>query len=143
MRAAWEQHRHPHDPAAGLTLLPAESGALADAARFYLRRRFHTAELDVDDVLRMRVWGDLADRLEAIAAEQAGATLVLGVEDVRRLREAAIAYVAQRDVESYQPPPERERLAVLRAVAAALGETLAAVPVPAEAPQVPASLAVA
>ena len=49
----------------------------------------------------------------------------VNADQVRLLIEAAWAYIAERDVETYQPPEERERIAVLVALTDPLFDLLA------------------
>jgi hypothetical protein len=84
--------------------------ALADALSWLVTRRFQTEELDVDHVLAWRAAGALADRLDQFRGVEGLAPVRLTAEQVRLLIEASWAYIADRDVESYQPPEERARI---------------------------------
>ena len=84
--------------------------ALADALSWLVTRRFQTEELDADHVLAWRAAGALADRLDQFRGVEGLAPVRLTAEQVRLLIEASWAYIANRDVESYQPPEERARI---------------------------------
>jgi hypothetical protein len=95
--------------------VPAEaSTALADAVR-HERHARALGELDTAAALALRALNDLAGRLDAAP----GATmhvLRLDPADVAVVADAADRYVAERDVDSYQPPEERARITALRDV---------------------------
>lgn len=99
--------------------------ALADALSWHMSRSFQADELDADAVLELRAAGVLADRLDEHRGEEGMAPVRLGADQVRVLIEAAWAYIAERDVETYQPPEERERLAALVALTDPLFDLLA------------------
>jgi hypothetical protein len=88
--------------------------ALADAVA---RRRDARAlgELEAAQALEVRALSDLADRLRP-APEAEMHVVRLSGDDVAVVADAAEAYVAERDVDGYQPAPERARLAALRDV---------------------------
>ena len=89
--------------------------ALADALSWHVTRRFQTGGLDeAEAVLELRAAGALADRLEQHRGIEGRAPVRVNADHVRLLIGAASAYVMERDVESYQPPEERERIAALR-----------------------------
>jgi hypothetical protein len=93
-----------------------EVDALRDALawrRDGLARVEHDA---ADDVLALRAWMTLDDLLFATAVFGDEAPLTLTREQAQMLCELAASYVAQRDVESYQPLQERERIAILRSL---------------------------
>jgi hypothetical protein len=93
-----------------------EVDALRDALawrRDLLARVEHDA---ADDVLALRAWMTLDDLLAATAVFGDEAPLTLTREQAQMLCELAASYVAERDVESYQPLEERERIAILRAL---------------------------
>lgn len=69
-----------------------------------------------DDVLALRAWMTLDDMLAATDVFGDEAPLTLTREQAQMLCELAASYVTERDVESYQPVEERERIAVLRAL---------------------------
>jgi hypothetical protein len=62
----------------------------------------------------------LDDLLAATAVFGDEAPMTLTREQARMLCELAAAYVTERDVESYQPLEERERIAILRALGGSL-----------------------
>lgn len=93
-----------------------EIDALRDALAW---RRDRLARADYDDaaaVLELRAWIGLDDLLAATSVFGDEAPLTLTREQSLMLCELATTYVAERDVESYQPAEERERLALLRAL---------------------------
>jgi S-methylmethionine-dependent homocysteine/selenocysteine methylase len=88
--------------------------ALADALSWQITRQFQSGALDeAEAVLEMRVAGALADRLDQHRGVEGRAPVRLNADHVRLLIGAAAAYVSERDVESYQPPEERERIGQL------------------------------
>ncbi|HEX2102217.1 MAG TPA: hypothetical protein VHF51_01090 [Solirubrobacteraceae bacterium] len=92
----------------------AAAEALADAVA---RRRDARAlgELDAARALEVRGLSDLGDRLRPAPGAEMH-VLRLGADDVAVVCDAAERYVAERDVDGYQPAPERARLAALRDV---------------------------
>ncbi|MEA2289736.1 MAG: hypothetical protein QOD55_1733 [Solirubrobacteraceae bacterium] len=104
-------------PAGRLAVLVADvpataAGALADAVR-HERNARAMGELDSAAVLAVRAISELADRLDP--APGAGMhVLRLDAGDVAVVCDTAERYVAERDVESYQPPDERARITALR-----------------------------
>jgi hypothetical protein len=73
-----------------------------------------------DDVLALRAWMALDDMLAATDVFGDEAPLTLSREQAQMLCELAASYVTQRDVDSYQPVEERERIALLRALSGPL-----------------------
>jgi hypothetical protein len=109
-------HLVPEDGRA-VAVFTAEAGrraALADALSWHVNRRFQTGGLDTDTVLALRAAGALADRLDEHRGLEGRAPIRVNADQVRVLIEAGSAYVMERDVESYQPPEERARIAELR-----------------------------
>ncbi|MEA2445136.1 MAG: hypothetical protein QOJ12_2428 [Thermoleophilales bacterium] len=84
--------------------------ALADALSWLVTRRFQTEDLDADHVLALRAAGALADRLDEFRGVEGLAPVRVTSDQVRLLIEASWAYIADRDVDSYQPPEERARI---------------------------------
>jgi hypothetical protein len=100
-------------------VLTAESpvrDALADALSWQLNRRFQAGSLETDNVVELRAAGALADRIDQFRAAEERAPLRLHAGDVRVLIEAVSSYLMERNVDSYQPPEERDRLATLQAL---------------------------
>jgi len=92
----------------------AEIDVLRDALAW---RRDRLARADYDDasaVLVLRGWVVLDDLLASTSVFGDEAPLTLTREQALMLCEIATAYVAERDVESYQPAEERDRIALLR-----------------------------
>jgi hypothetical protein len=87
--------------------------AMADAISWQLSRRFQAGALEADAVLELRAAGALADRLDEHRGMDGMAPVRLSAKQVRLLIEAAVAYITERDVEGYQPPEERARIAEL------------------------------
>lgn len=88
--------------------------ALADALSWHMTRSFQVGGLDeAEAVLELRAAGALADRLDEHRGLEGRAPVRVNADHVRLLIGAASAYVMERDVESYQPPEERERIAQL------------------------------
>ena len=99
--------------------------ALADALSWLLSRRFQADELEADAVLELRAAGKLADRLDQNRGVEGRAPVRLRADQARLLIEAAWSYIAERDTETYQPPEERDRIAVLVALTDPLFDLLA------------------
>jgi hypothetical protein len=100
-------------------VLTAESpvrDALADALSWQLNRRFQAGSLETDNVVELRGAGALADRIDQFRGADERAPLRLHAGDVRVLIEAVSSYLMERNVDSYQPPEERDRLATLQAL---------------------------
>jgi len=92
----------------------AEIDVLRDALAW---RRDRLARADYDDasaVLVLRGWMVLDDLLASTSVFGDEAPLTLTREQALMLCEIATAYVAERDVESYQSAEERDRIALLR-----------------------------
>jgi hypothetical protein len=100
-------------------------GALADALSWHVNRRFQTDALEAEKVIELRGAGALADRLDEFRGVEGRAEVRLNADHVRMVIEAASAYRSERDVEGYQSPEERERLAVLGGVIDPLFDMLA------------------
>ncbi len=82
-------------------------------------RRDQLARLEhdaADDVLALRAWMTLDDMLAATTDFREEVPLTLDREQAQMLCELAASYVTERDVESYQPVEERERIAILRSM---------------------------
>lgn len=87
--------------------------ALADALSWHVTRRFQAEALEADRTMELRAAAALADRLDEHRDVEGQALVRLNAEHVRTLLDAASAYVAERDTESYQPPEERARIGEL------------------------------
>lgn len=86
-------------------------------------KRDRLARVDYDaaeDVLALRSWITLDDLLVSTAVFGDEAPMTWTHEQARMLCELACTYVVERDVDSYQPPEERERIAGLRALSGTL-----------------------
>ena len=128
MRAAWEQHSD-DERRAVLELTEPEAAALASALTFYLRRRFGAEELELSgEALSLRSLAGVSDRLGSLVSSELGGQLTLAERELRGLREALCLYIAERDIDSYQSPEERDRLTELRALSEPLGDFLAQPP---------------
>jgi len=106
---------HPEDgrAVAVFTLEEEPRSALADALSWLVTRRFQTEGLEAEAVLELRAAGALADRLDEFRGEEGRAPVRLNADQARLLIEAASIYRSERDVDSYQSPEERDRLARL------------------------------
>ncbi|MEA2246732.1 MAG: hypothetical protein QOH46_1261 [Solirubrobacteraceae bacterium] len=92
---------------------PAEAAAALAVAVRHERHRLALGELESDAVLAIRAIGELADGLDPAPGADMH-VLRLDAEDLGIVCDAAERYVAERDVESYQPPEERTRITALR-----------------------------
>ena len=90
--------------------------ALADALSWQVNRRFQAESLEAEKVIELRAAAALADRIDEHRGVEAKAPIRVNVDEVRALIEAVVAYIAERDTESYQPPEERTRIAELSAL---------------------------
>jgi hypothetical protein len=90
--------------------------AMADALSWHVTRRFQAGALEAEGVVELRVAGALADRIDEHRGVEAKASLRLNADEARLLIEAVVAYVSERDIDAYQPPEERARIAELSAV---------------------------
>ena len=88
--------------------------ALADALSWHVNRRFQTGALEAEKVLELRAAGALADRIDQLRGVEGRAPVRLTADQTRVLIEAASAYLMERNVDSYQSPEERARLAELQ-----------------------------
>lgn len=97
-----------------------EVDVLREALAFK-RERMARVEYDAaDDVLVLRSWITLDDLLAATSVFGDEAPVTITREQARMLCEVSSTYVADRDVDSYQPPEERERIARLRTLSGML-----------------------
>jgi hypothetical protein len=85
-------------------------GALADALSWRITSRFQADSLETETVLELREAGALADRLDEHRGVEGMASVRVNADHVRLLIEAVVAYLSERDPDSYQPPEHRERL---------------------------------
>jgi hypothetical protein len=99
--------------------------AIADALSWHLARRWQEGELDADRVLALRSAGALADRIDEFRDVEGSSAVRVNSDEVRLLIEASWAYIAERDVDGYQPPEERARLAELSSLADPLFDLVA------------------
>jgi hypothetical protein len=100
-----------------------ELAALREAIAW--RRNDHALGLlqDSDSVLALRDLIALDDLLFETTAVESEALVTVNREQALLLCEIAGAYVSERDVDSYQAPEERARIAGLRTLAGALMDT--------------------
>ena len=98
------------------TLARGEVDALRDALAWRRDRLSRVDHDAADDVLALRTWMTLDDLLGATAVFGDEAPFTLTREQAQMLCELVASYVTERDVESYQPAEERERIAILRAL---------------------------
>jgi hypothetical protein len=95
-------------------------GALSDALAW---RRDELSRVELDDagaVLTLRALMVVDDMLGVASVYEGHAPLTITREQVHMLCEIAGAYVAERDVDGYQAPEERDRIARLRGLAGPL-----------------------
>lgn len=96
------------------TFARAEIDVLREALA-WKRESLARADYDAADaVLALRAWISLDDLLTSTSVFGEEAPLTLTSEQALMLCEVAASYVTERDVESYQPPEERKRIADLR-----------------------------
>jgi hypothetical protein len=88
--------------------------ALLDAIAWHRDALSRTEMQDADTVLALRALMVLDDMLDSTRAYEEHVPLTFTREQVCVLGDIAGAYVSERDVESYQPPEERDRIERLR-----------------------------
>jgi len=91
-----------------------EIDALRDALAWRRDGLSRVDHVEADAVLALRAWMTLDDMLASTDVFGDEAPMTLTREQAIMLCELTTAYVAERDVESYQPLEERERIALLR-----------------------------
>jgi hypothetical protein len=99
--------------------------ALADALSRHVQQRFQTEALETEKVIELRAAGALADHLDEFRGVEGRAPVRVNADHVRVMIGASSAYRSERDVDSYQSPEERERLAVLAGLIDPLFDLLA------------------
>lgn len=98
----------------------ADVDALGDALA-WRRESLSRVELqDADAVLALRALMVIDDMLAATADYEDRAPLTVKRDQAHALGEVAGSYVSERDLDAYQAPEERDRIARLRALAGRL-----------------------
>jgi hypothetical protein len=87
--------------------------ALATAVEGYLRGRAVQVVENADEALALRALADLAGELEGLAAPELAGSVRLSERELRWAAEAVALYLAERDIDAYQPPEMRARMALL------------------------------
>ncbi|MDX6681264.1 MAG: hypothetical protein QOG94_1303 [Solirubrobacteraceae bacterium] len=95
-------------------VLRGEIDVLRDALAWKRDRLSRLDHDDADAVIALRSWMTLDDMLAATSVFGDEAPLTLTSAQAIMLCELTTCYVAERDVESYQPLEERDRIALLR-----------------------------
>jgi hypothetical protein len=103
-------------PEAVFDLEPPQASAVDDALAHYRRVRFAGQALDAGMVIQLRALDGLSEQAYRHGDRTLPSVLRVSAAEARTLAEAAALYVAERDVESYQPPEERERIGLLSAL---------------------------
>lgn len=98
----------------------ADIDALGDALAWRRDQRSRVELDDADAVLMLRELMLLDDMLDATRVYDDSAPLTLDRGQAHTLCEIATAYAAERDVEGYQAPEERDRIERLRALSGPL-----------------------
>jgi hypothetical protein len=93
--------------------------ALTDALSYY-RLPFVITELEVSDVLRLREIDAVSESVHALSVANGIGVLRLSLADCEVLDAAVEVYLRERDLESYQSPEKRARLALLNEFASPL-----------------------
>lgn len=99
------------------------AGALNDALAL-VRHGRSLAALDAEAALALRTLAELADRMTPPAGVERHVVRLDG-DDAAAILGAADDYLEHRDVDGYQPPAERERIARLREALPALRDAQA------------------
>lgn len=100
-----------------------ELATLRDAIAWQRDRQSWMALDDAESVLALRALTMVDDLLAEATAYESEALVTLSRDHALALCSLAGTYVTERDIESYQPPEERERIARLRAIAGPLMDT--------------------
>jgi hypothetical protein len=87
--------------------------ALATAFESYLRGRAVQVVEHADGALALRTLADVSGELDRLAAAGLAGSLRLSERELRWAAEAVALYLAVRDVDAYQPPEMRARIALL------------------------------
>ena len=90
-----------------------ELDAIRDAIAWRRDRQSWMTLDDADSVLALRALTTVDDLLAEATAYESEALVTINREQALTLCEVAGAYVNERDVDSYQAPEERERIACL------------------------------
>lgn len=93
-----------------------DNAALADALAWRREQIGRQGLEQADAVLELRALMTLDDLLSVLRDRGPDATLTMKPDQARLLCQIGGAYVNDRDVDSYQAPEERERIARLRAL---------------------------
>ena len=101
------------EPVALFDLADTQVLALSEALGHLRRVRYLGSELDTDGVLALRALTSQCDTFEQYAALGVHCTVRATGEEAARISDATAFYLAERDVESYQSPEERARIAAL------------------------------
>ena len=115
------------DPALLFDLDGDQLSALAAAFESYLRGRALQVVEDADGALALRALADVSDELERLAAMELAGSVRLSERELRWAAEAVALYLAERDIETYQPPEMRDRIALLWPLSELLRELTVAV----------------
>ncbi|MGH2840230.1 MAG: hypothetical protein ACRDKY_05325 [Solirubrobacteraceae bacterium] len=100
-----------------------ELDALRDAIAWQRDRQSWVALDGAESVLALRALTTVDDLLAEATAYESEALVTVNREHALALCEVAGTYVTERDVESYQAPEERARIARLRELAGSLMDT--------------------
>jgi hypothetical protein len=109
-----------HDVVCDTVVGRADIDALSDALAWRRDERSRVELADADAVLMLRELMVLDDMLDATRVHDDSAPLTLDRGQAHTLCEIAGAYAAERDVEGYQAPEERDRIERLRALSGPL-----------------------
>lgn len=93
-----------------------DNAALADALDWRRRQAGRDDLQDAGAVLELRALMGVDDMLASARDVGPDAVLTLSREQGAILCEVGGAYVSERDIEDYQPPEERDRIARLRTI---------------------------
>ena len=94
-----------------------QSSALRDALVYYRTARFAYNTLEAADVLALRALDTVTDQAQRLASGDPRGVLRLSLTSAEALNKATELYLSERDVESYQPIEERERISALNELA--------------------------
>jgi hypothetical protein len=102
-----------HRPVATFDLSNVQLAAVDEALDAYRLATFAYRDLEADDVLALATLRTVTEQVAPLVAAGAHGTLRVDEDGLRVLGQAVVAYLEARDVDGYQPPELRQRIAVL------------------------------
>ena len=107
-------------PVATFDLSDVQLSAVDVALDAYRLATFAYRDLEVGDVLALATLRSVTEQVAPLVAAGAHGTLRVDEDGLRALGQAIVGYLATSDVDGYQPPELRQRIAVLDALTGGL-----------------------